>query len=151
MFLLPGDIQHTDSFFPFVSMKLTGFAEKMVLCQDRPSKYNNAHQFHSDHLRLRLLQASIARCCGECCYFPSLAVFGRQCLCNGAQTFPVIVCERLREGRGLGVGGCSSLKEQAATISGTHTHTQTDNLLKGDQCGLPPTLNAALAYASELH
>lgn len=47
----------------------------------------------------------------------------------------------------MGGGVCSSLKEQAATISGTHTHTQTDNLLKGDQRGLTPPLDATLAYA----
>lgn len=148
MFLLPGDIQHTDSFFPFFSMKLTGFAEKTVVGQDRPSKYNNGRQFHSDHLRLWLLQASIARCCGECCYFPSLAVS----VCVTELRLFRLLWASDWEGRGLGEGGgCSSLKEQAATISGTHTHTQTDNLLKGDQRGLPPTLNAALAYASELH
>lgn len=47
-----------------------------------------------------------------------------RCLCNGAQTFPVIVHER-RRGMGVVVvvgGVCGqSLTEQAARISGTHT------------------------------
>lgn len=67
-----------------------------------------------------------------------------QCLCNGAQTFPVIVREQPREGwGGVGVSG-QSLTERAARISGTHTlahaqiHTRTDwladKLLEADQC-----------------
>ena len=71
-----------------------------------------------------------------------------QCLCNGAQTFPVIVCERPRESW-VGVVGCWMVEGLVARVWQSrqpeylgHTHTQIHtmtgwlavNLSEADQC-----------------